>query len=127
MDMLNGRDTPSFQDMSQQQMEIYALELYKHFREERRLRGDLENLNRQLEQRVGELASLNKLFQEFLEEYIGFQGEYISFLDSYQRIVGDTQSAARDMTQLADKIGPELLKQVQSAAMPHQHGKDESL
>ncbi len=127
MYMLNGRDTPSFQDISQQQMEIYALELYKHFRDERRLRGDLENLNRQLEQRVGELASLNKLFQEFLEEYIGFQGEYISFLDSYQHIVADTQSAARDMTQLADKIGPELLKQVRSAAMPHQTGKDESL
>ena len=62
----------NFPEMTQRQLEIYALELYAHFHEERRLLSQVEDRNRQLEQRVSDLASLTQLFQGFLEEYFAF-------------------------------------------------------
>ena len=61
----------SFERLSEQQIEIYAKELREHYHEERRLRRELEASNQELEQRVNELLSLNKLFQKFMSE--GFE------------------------------------------------------
>lgn len=54
--------------LDRQQLEIYAKELQEHYREQRRLRRELEGLNQVLEQRVRELQALNKLFQQHLVE-----------------------------------------------------------
>ena len=61
----------SFDRLSGRQMEIYATELQEHYHEERRLRRVLETRNHELEQRVNELLSLNRLFQKFISE--GFE------------------------------------------------------
>ena len=58
----------SFDRLSEKQIEIYANELQAHYHEERRLRRELETRNHELEQRVNELLSLNKLFQKFISE-----------------------------------------------------------
>ena len=61
----------SFDRLSERQIEIYANELQEHYHEERRLRRELESRNHELEQRVNELLSLNRLFQKFLSQ--GFE------------------------------------------------------
>ena len=61
----------SFDRLSEQQIEIYAKELQEHYHEERRLRRELETRNHELEQKVNELLSLNRLFQKFISE--GFE------------------------------------------------------
>ncbi len=78
-----------FAEMSQKQLEIYAAELYRHFNEERLLRRELENRNKQLEQRVTELASLNKLFQKYLEDYGVLE-------EAYERILGVIENLAEE-------------------------------
>ncbi len=61
----------SFDRLSERQMEIYATELQEHYHEERRLRRELETRNHELEQRVNELLSLNRLFQKFISQGFG--------------------------------------------------------
>ena len=61
----------SFDRLSERQLAIYATELQEHYHEERRLRRELETRNRELEQRVNELLSLNRLFQKFISQ--GFE------------------------------------------------------
>ena len=58
----------SFDRLSEKQLDIYATELQQHYHEERRLRRELERRNHELEQRVNELLSLNKLFQKFMAQ-----------------------------------------------------------
>lgn len=58
----------NLEGMDRRQLEIYARELREHFREERRLRRELDDLNKVLEQRVGELEALNRMFQQHLVE-----------------------------------------------------------
>lgn len=58
----------TFQLLSRQQLEIYARELREHITNERRLRRELEERNRVLENRVRELTALNQLFQQHLRE-----------------------------------------------------------
>ncbi len=61
----------SFDRLSERQIEIYATELQQHYHEERRLRRELETRNHELEQRVNELLSLNRLFQKLISQ--GFE------------------------------------------------------
>ena len=58
----------SFDRLSERQLDIYATELQDHYHEERRLRRELEKRNQELEQRVNELLSLNRLFQKFMAQ-----------------------------------------------------------
>jgi len=71
--MAKGSENPerSFDGLSERQIEIYAIELQAHYHEERRLRRELETRNYELEQRVNELMSLNRLVQKFMAQ--GFE------------------------------------------------------
>jgi len=57
----------TFDQLSRQQLGIYAEELHEHIREERRVRRQLEERNQQLERRVRELNALNAIIQRHLE------------------------------------------------------------
>ena len=105
-----SQPTQTFQNLSQQQLEVYALELYKHFHEERRLRVELEERNGQLEQRIRELASLNRLFQGFMEEYS-------AFLEGYQHISGRMEWLAHEAAELAQRARPQLVVDALAASM----------
>ncbi|MFH1141855.1 MAG: response regulator, partial [Chloroflexota bacterium] len=63
---------PIFDQLSRQQLETYARELHSLFREERRLRGELGEKKRDLEQRIRETQALNRLLQthggQFLQQ-----------------------------------------------------------
>lgn len=54
--------------MTQAQLEIYARELQLLFQEERRLRLEIEEKNKELERRLTELAALNEVFQRYRQE-----------------------------------------------------------
>ena len=54
--------------ISRDQLEVYAAELQQHFREQKKMHGELEDRNQQLEQRLMEITSLNRLFQDHLTE-----------------------------------------------------------
>ena len=56
----------TFVRLGLQQLQVYAKELQQHFQNERRLREEVLEKNRQLEQRVQEITALNRLFQQHL-------------------------------------------------------------
>ncbi len=58
----------TFAVLTEQQLQIYANELHQHYREEHRLRRELQSRNKELEQRVNELLCLNQLFQRFMAQ-----------------------------------------------------------
>lgn len=95
----------TFGAMSQQQLELYAIELYNHVREEQRLRSELEVRNEELQQRINELTSLNRLFQ-------GFMREYFAFTQSYQRIAAAAQRLADDAQELSRRVRPQSLSEL---------------
>ncbi|MEE8442895.1 MAG: GAF domain-containing sensor histidine kinase, partial [Dehalococcoidia bacterium] len=53
----------TFDQLSREQLEIYAREFQEHFDAERRLRRQLEDRNRQLEQRLQEIAAIEGMNQ----------------------------------------------------------------
>lgn len=60
------RTPASFDDISEQQLAIYAAELAQHAREERELRKELAVRNEELERRLAELDTLNHQLSESL-------------------------------------------------------------
>ena len=73
----NDTITRTFDDLERQQLEIYARELQEHFDEEHRLRGELEERNRNLEQRLREIAAI-----EGMNKTIWRQNEKLSQIHS---------------------------------------------
>ena len=89
-----GDDAPgTFDQITREQLEIYAREVQSHYKEERRLRTQLEERNEVLEQRIREITALNQLFQRHL-------AERDSLVDSCMRL-GDR------LQQLAERAGAE--------------------
>ena len=68
-----------------QQLKIYAKELKEHFNEERCLRQELEGRNAQLELRVREVTALNRLFQEHLNQRFAVVQAYRELLKDLER------------------------------------------
>ena len=62
------RTPNSLDQLSRAQLEIYAKEIKEHYLEECHLRQELEDRNRQMEQKVREITALNQLFQKHLAE-----------------------------------------------------------
>ena len=54
---------PTFEELSRQQLEIFAKEIQEHFSEERRLREELEVRNERLEQRLREITAIERMNQ----------------------------------------------------------------
>ncbi|MBI4282349.1 MAG: response regulator [Chloroflexi bacterium] len=62
--------------------------------ERHRLRQNLEEQRQQLEYRVRELTSLNRLFQEHLEQRFALVEAYREVLKNLKKLVGDTAALA---------------------------------
>ena len=60
--------TRTFDQLNWQQLEIYAEELQEHFYEERRLRRQPEDRNRRLEQRLWEIAAIERMNQTIYQQ-----------------------------------------------------------
>ncbi len=74
---VNDTITRTFDDLERRQLEIYARELQEHFDEEHRLRQELEKRNRNLEQRLREIAAI-----EGMNKTIWRQNEKLSQIHS---------------------------------------------
>lgn len=94
MDDIGARHqpSPSFDELSRQQLEIYARELQQHFREEQRLRTELEERNQQVEQRLQELLALNRLFQGYLEEHHAVINAFGEVVETLNRLARESQT-----------------------------------
>jgi CheY-like chemotaxis protein len=87
-----GETPPSFDQMSHEQMRLYASEVQRLFLEERRLRQEVEERNRLLEQRVREVQGLNRLFHEYLTEWPETVASYRHMLQEFGRLLGEIQA-----------------------------------
>lgn len=103
-----------FEALSREQIYIYAKEIQEHFREERRLRMELEEQNQKLAQRVQELSALNRLFQEHLEQRSDMVQAYREVLQGVERLAQEATALARraqslPLPDLGDipRLGPE--------------------
>jgi len=83
--------------MARQQLEVYAKELQKHFLEERRLRKELEEQYRHLEQRAREIEALNRLIRQELERHF-------SAVEGYQAIGPRIERLAQEAGSLAELL-----------------------
>jgi len=79
----------SFEDLTKDQMAIYAKELNDHFRAERKLRLSLTERNAELEQRAREVAGLNNLLQQHLAEWYKLAHEYREVLTSIKELLNE--------------------------------------
>lgn len=79
----------SFDDLTKDQMAIYAKELNDHFRAERKLRISLTERNNELEQRAREVAGLNHLLQQHLAEWYKLAHEYREVLQSMKDLLNE--------------------------------------
>lgn len=87
----------TFQLLSRQQLEIYARELREHITNERRLRRELEERNRILENRVRELTALNQLFQQHLRERF-------ETLEAYRHVCERIERLAQEADDLVNYV-----------------------
>jgi hypothetical protein len=77
----------TFDDITKQQIAIYAKELNDHFRNERRLRGNLQERDAMLEQRAREVSALNNLLQQQLVEWYKVAQEYREVLSTIKDVL----------------------------------------
>lgn len=84
----------SFEQLSRQQLVIYARELQELFNEERHLRQELEGQKSQLEQLFREMAALNRLFQEHLSQRFKVVQAYREVLEGVQKIAQEINALA---------------------------------
>jgi len=87
----------TFYLFSRQQLEIYARELREHITNERRLRRELEEQNRILENRVRELTALNQLFQQHLQERF-------ETLEAYRHVCERIERLAEEVDALVNYV-----------------------
>ena len=82
-----GKSSPqTFDQLSRQQLEIYAKELREVMEKERTLRRDMESQNKKLEQRIREITALNQLFQRHLDERLVVVNAYRSLIQTLERM-----------------------------------------
>ncbi len=86
----------TFEDLSRQQLEIYATELREQFREANRLRAELEQTNEDLGQRVRELLALNNLFRQRVSQHD-------EVTQGVGRIIAGLQELAGQAEELVDR------------------------
>ncbi len=107
------QEAPSFEQMDQEQLMVYAQELRCLFLEERRLRSELEEKNRDLEQRVKEIHGLNEMVQAHLAQEGQVLSAYRELFAEWKRLMNEMQSlAARGdslpLPESLDDAGPTL-------------------
>ncbi|MFH1140329.1 MAG: response regulator [Chloroflexota bacterium] len=88
------QEVPTFEQMGREQLEVYAQELGHLFREERRLRSEMDEKNRQLEQRIKEIHGLNQMVQAHLAEEGQVLGAYRELFLEWKRLMNEMQALA---------------------------------
>lgn len=83
---MTSKHEESYDNLSRQQLEIYARELSEHFNEERKLRQQLEERGKELEKRVREVTALNNMFQKHLSERFALIQAYKDMLEHMQTL-----------------------------------------
>ena len=94
----------SFEDLTKDQMAIYAKELNDHFRAERKLRMSLTQRNAELEQRAREIAGLNNILQQHLAEWYKLSHEYHEVLTAIRELLDEGTVKNERTEQLARMI-----------------------
>ena len=87
-----SKPSRTFGELSRNQLAIYAKELQEHYQQGTSLRRELEENNRDLEQRVRELTALNRLFQEHLRQRLSVVDAYSELFEGLQRLSQETVS-----------------------------------
>ncbi len=77
----------TFEELNKEQIAIYAKELNDHFRNERKLRGNLSDRDAELDQRAREVSALNNLLQQQLVEWYKIAKEYREVLESINEML----------------------------------------
>ena len=94
----------SFEELTKDQMAIYAKELNDPFRAERKLRLSLTERNAELEQRAREVAGLNNILQQHLAEWYKLAYDYRDVLTSIKELLSDGMVKDERTSQLAAMI-----------------------
>jgi hypothetical protein len=79
--------TRTYEELTKEQIAIYAKELNDHFRQERKLRLNLSARDAQLDQRPREVSALNNLLQQQLVEWYKIAKEYREVLESINDVL----------------------------------------
>lgn len=79
--------TRTYEELTKEQIAIYAKELNDHFRQERKLRLNLSARDAQLDQRSREVSALNNLLQQQLVEWYKIAKEYREVLESINDVL----------------------------------------
>ena len=88
------QETPTLEQTGREQLEVYAQELRHLFLEERRLRSEMEEKNRQLEQRIKEIHGLNQMVQAHLAEEGQALGAYRELFLEWKSLMNEMQALA---------------------------------
>ena len=85
----------TFDELSREQLVIYAIELNQLIETERQLRLELESRNRELQERVREIKALNQLFHKHLDERLVVTGAFSKILEG----VRENEKTAHELAQ----------------------------
>ena len=81
----------TYDDLTQEQISIYAKELNDYFRKERELRESLEERDDELSQRAREVAALNQMLQQHLLEWYQIAQDYREVLRAIKEMLKTAQ------------------------------------
>ena len=97
----------SFDELTREQIAIYAKELNEHFRNERRLRGSVQERDKKLEERAREVTALNHLLQRHLLEWYKVAQEYREVLAGIREMLEEgsvSDAQHEEMGLLIDRV-----------------------
>jgi len=80
--------------MTEQQIAIYAKEMNDHFRNQRRLRCNLQERDAMLEQPAREVTALNNMLQQQLVEWYKVDQEYRDVLSTIKDVLREGMMGA---------------------------------
>jgi hypothetical protein len=86
------------QGTSLEQVRVYARELHQLYRAEHQARQELEARTRALEQKVRELAALNRLFQTHMHQNLHAQEALQNLLTRLKALVAQAEASPAEKT-----------------------------
>ncbi len=92
----------TWEQMSGEQLKVYAKEVAGLYQQERKLRHQLEAKNKELEQRVKELSALNSMFQQHLKMRLRTEEAFKKLADR----IASMAEEARDLKKKLDSAQP---------------------
>lgn len=99
----NIREIPKTWDkMGEEQLRLYAQELAEIYRQEKELRQEISEKNKELEKRVQELSALNAIFQKHLDMRFRTEEAFKRLVEGINRLVGDANQFLHQDDNLED-------------------------